>query len=52
MNDVGPSSGQREIHPDRYQSEEKAKTIHFTLESSGGYSHHPPLEFTTHRVGE
>lgn len=36
----------------RYQGEVKTKTIHFTLESSGGYSRHPPLEFTAHRVGE
>jgi len=36
----------------RYQGEVKAKAIHFTLETSGGYSRHPPLEFTAHRVGE
>jgi len=36
----------------RYQGEVKTKAIHFTLESSGGYSRHPPLEFTAHRVGE
>ena len=34
----------------RYVGKTTVETIHFTLETSGGYSVHPPVEFTAQRV--
>lgn len=36
----------------RYEGEVEADRIHFVLETSGGYSRHPPLAFTARRVSE
>lgn len=34
----------------RYTGQVAPMDIHFTLESSGGYSVHPPIEFTAHKA--
>ena len=36
----------------RYRGEVEGDAIRFTLEATGGYSRHPPLEFVARRGGE
>lgn len=46
---LGSSTPWKEV-THRYTGQVTADGIHFTMESGGGYSIHPPLEFTARRV--
>ena len=46
---LGSDSPQKEV-VHRYTARVAPGTIFFTLESGGGYSNHPPVEFVAHRV--
>ena len=46
---LGSDSPQKEV-VHRYTARVAPGAIFFTLESGGGYSNHPPVEFVAHRV--
>jgi len=47
---LGDGPPRERVH--RYQGEVADNTIRFTLETQGGYSRHPPVEFVARRSGE
>ena len=48
---LGSDSPWKEV-THRYTGQVTAEGIHFTLESGGGYSVHPPVEFVAHRAAK